>query len=131
LDWCAGPGEGSQKNVRLVTSPQRNPKRKKIFSILTRRLAESVDALNSSLALAAGDLWPQKCWPLQWRARALKGVLKVMYHEYHKRATWGFRGCGRIPNAAKLAIKFSKFGQSIQLHSHVSEVVSIFQTEAK
>ena len=27
--------------------------------------------------------------------------------------------------------KFSKFGQSIQLHSHVSEVVSIFQTEAK
>jgi len=27
--------------------------------------------------------------------------------------------------------KFSKFGQSIQLHSHVHEVVSIFQTEAK
>ena len=27
--------------------------------------------------------------------------------------------------------KFSKFGQSIQLHSHVSEVVSIFQTKAK
>jgi len=26
---------------------------------------------------------------------------------------------------------FSKFGQSVQLHSHVSEVVSIFQTEAK
>jgi len=27
--------------------------------------------------------------------------------------------------------KFSKFGQGMQLHSHVSEVVSIFQTEAK
>jgi len=27
--------------------------------------------------------------------------------------------------------KFSKFGQSIQLHSHVSEVLSIFQTKAK
>jgi len=27
--------------------------------------------------------------------------------------------------------KFSKFGQSILLHSHVSEVVSIFQTETK
>jgi len=27
--------------------------------------------------------------------------------------------------------KFSKFGQSIQLHSHVSEVVSIFQTKVK
>jgi len=23
---------------------------------------------------------------------------------WHKRATWGFRGCGRIPYAAKLAI---------------------------
>jgi len=27
--------------------------------------------------------------------------------------------------------KFSKFGQSIQPHSHVSEIVSIFQTKAK
>ena len=27
--------------------------------------------------------------------------------------------------------KISKFGQSIQLHSHVSDVVSIFQTKAK
>jgi len=27
--------------------------------------------------------------------------------------------------------KFSQFGQRIQLHSHVSEVASIFQTEAK
>jgi len=28
--------------------------------MLTRRLAESVEGLNSSLALAAGDLWPKK-----------------------------------------------------------------------
>jgi len=27
--------------------------------------------------------------------------------------------------------KFSTFGQSMQLHSHVSEVVSIFPTKAK
>jgi len=27
--------------------------------------------------------------------------------------------------------KFSKFGQTVQLHSHVSELVSIFQTKAK
>jgi len=27
--------------------------------------------------------------------------------------------------------KFSKFGQSIQLHSHASEVVSTFQTKTK
>jgi len=30
----------------------------------TRRLAESVEGLNSSLALAVGDLWPKKCWPI-------------------------------------------------------------------
>jgi len=30
----------------------------------TRRLAESVEGLNSSLALAAGDLWPKKGRPI-------------------------------------------------------------------
>ena len=34
--------------------------RKIFFSMSTRRLAESVESLNSSLALAAGDLWPKK-----------------------------------------------------------------------
>jgi len=39
----------------------------------TRRLVESVEGLNSSLALAAGDLWPKKGVPICWRARSLKG----------------------------------------------------------
>jgi len=30
----------------------------------TRRLAESVEGLNSSLALTAGDLWPKKGRPI-------------------------------------------------------------------
>jgi len=30
----------------------------------TRKLAESVKGLNSSLALAAGDLWPKKGWSI-------------------------------------------------------------------
>jgi len=30
--------------------------------VSTRRLAESVEGLNSSLA--AGDLWPKKCCPI-------------------------------------------------------------------
>jgi len=30
----------------------------------TRRLAESVEGLTSSLALAAGDLWPKKGRPI-------------------------------------------------------------------
>jgi len=48
-------------------SPPENlpPKAKIVFSILTRRLAESVDGLNISLALAAGDLWPKNCEPGQ------------------------------------------------------------------
>ena len=48
-----------------MTSPPENPhrKRKTFFSMSTRRLAESVKGLNSSLALAAGDLWPKKGRP--------------------------------------------------------------------
>jgi len=30
----------------------------------TRRLAESVEGFNSSLALAADDSWLKKCWPI-------------------------------------------------------------------
>jgi len=36
----------------------------------TRRLAESVEDLNSSLALAVGDLWPNKGAPICWRVRS-------------------------------------------------------------
>jgi len=39
----------------------------------TRRLGESVEGLNSSLALAAGDLWSKKGEPIYWLARLLKG----------------------------------------------------------
>ena len=50
-----------QKHPHLWWSPWEPQTQNKIFfSISTRRLAESVDGLNSSLALAAGDLWPKK-----------------------------------------------------------------------
>jgi len=46
-----------------------------VFSLLnsnlTRRLAESVEVLNSSLALAAGDSWPKHCEPIYWLAQSL------------------------------------------------------------
>jgi len=47
-----------QKHLDLWHCPQRMPNRKQntFFSISTRRLAESVEGLNSSLALAAGKL---------------------------------------------------------------------------
>jgi len=48
-----------------VTSRKSPTKTKNVFfSMSTRRLAESVEGLNSSLALAAGDLWPKKGRPI-------------------------------------------------------------------
>jgi len=60
-----GPVKDGQNNTKtplLLMFPQKtsNPKRKFFFSILTPRLAESVEGLNSSLALAAGNLWLKK-----------------------------------------------------------------------
>ena len=53
-----------------VTSRKPHRKRKTFFSMSTRRLAESVEGLNSSLALATGDLWPKKGRPIA----AVKGL---------------------------------------------------------
>ena len=58
-----------------MTSPQENPKPKteNFFWLGTRSLAESVEALNTSLATAAGELWPNTSEPIYWPARSLKG----------------------------------------------------------
>jgi len=49
-----------------VTSSPENPhrKRKAFFLLSTRRPAESVEGLDSSLAVAAGDLWPKTGQPI-------------------------------------------------------------------
>jgi len=54
-------------------------------------------------------------------------LLLFLFSRGHQRTAWG-------SIAKKLTIiwaKFSTFGQSLQLHSHVSEVVSIFPIKAK
>ena len=56
---------------RLQKTSHRN--QKLFFSILTRRLVESVEGLNSFLTLVAGDLWPKNCDPIYWLARSVKG----------------------------------------------------------
>jgi len=68
----------------LLTSPTENPKPKteKNRSIATRKLPESIEALNRSLALAAGASWPKKCWTLYWPARASMVDL-CWYHLAH------------------------------------------------
>jgi len=61
--WDGAQGQAkmakiTQKHPYLWRSPQKssNPKRKKFSSILTTRLAESVECLNSSLAQSPGEL---------------------------------------------------------------------------
>jgi len=44
-----------------------------------------VEGLNSSLALAAGDLWPKNFEPIYWLARSLKAGVGNLRHACH---TW-------------------------------------------
>jgi len=54
-----------------VTSPPENTKLKtKNVLFQSQPLAESIEGLNSSLALAAGEFWPKKGWPIM----AVKGL---------------------------------------------------------
>jgi len=75
LIWLAPrAGKIGQKYVEtsLLWRPtQRTPntKLKFCFSISTRRLAESVDGLNSSLGQLAGELWRCKTLQKKWRTR--------------------------------------------------------------
>jgi len=60
MGWGPGSGKGGQKTQKhppLVAFPPENtkPKTKNFFSISTRRLVESVEGLNSSLALVKGE----------------------------------------------------------------------------
>jgi len=73
-----GPGKGGQKKQNLShleRSPQRTPNRKQkcFFSISSRRLAESEDGLDSSVAQSGGELQRCKFAPKFWWARDLKG----------------------------------------------------------
>jgi len=80
MGWGPGPvkgGQNFQNMPSLRRHLQKNPHQKRktfFFSMSTRRLAESVEGLNSSLALAVGDLWPKKCGPIYGPARSLKGL---------------------------------------------------------
>jgi len=65
-----------QTHSHLQGSPQRTPNRKQksfFFSISSRRLAESEDGLDSSLAQSGGELQRCKLAPKFWRAPDLKG----------------------------------------------------------
>jgi len=106
LDWRLGPGKDGQKNANpppLVASPQRtpNPKRK-YFSISTRRLAESVEGYNSSLAQSAGELWPEMSRPIQWPTRGLKGF--ETREKFEAVLKWQRSRCVQLAEAAKTVV---------------------------
>ena len=61
-----------QKHPHLWRSAQKMPKQKNFFSMSTRRLAESVEGLNSSLA-SGWRLMAKKVELIYWFARSLKG----------------------------------------------------------
>ena len=72
-----GPGKGGQKsqNPSLAAVPPANlkPKTKSVFfSISGRRLAASVDGLDSSQAQSPGKLWPKECETNTWAFAVVK-----------------------------------------------------------
>jgi len=61
LVWRPGSGKIGQKDEKTpCDNPHSEPKTKIFFLFLTRRLAEPVDVLNSSLAESVGELWRRK-----------------------------------------------------------------------
>jgi len=72
-----GPGAGQSwqkfpKHALIVTSPPENKKTFFFRCQLEDLLNSSAEGLNSSLALAAGDLWPKKGWPIL----VVKGLIR-------------------------------------------------------
>ena len=73
--WDGAQGQPKMAKITqtslLMTFPPENlqPKTKKIFSILTTRLAESVEGLNSSLAQSPGELYDCKALQEKWGTR--------------------------------------------------------------
>ena len=88
IGWGPGPGKGGQKKTkyphlqRTPTEPETDNE-KRFLSISSRRLVESVDGLDSSIAQSPGELWPKECEPIYGLSRSLKGtdVLQLFAHQ--------------------------------------------------
>jgi len=77
MDWRPGSDKIRQKGKNAPTCdvPQ-TAKEKKIFSISTRRLSESVECLNNCRAQSASELWivmELKVWSKKWPLWTLEG----------------------------------------------------------
>jgi len=78
MDWVQGQVKVAKKvkTPPFAAVPHRTPNQKRkpfFFAILSRRLAESEDGLDSSLAQSGGEFPLCKLAPKFWRARDSKG----------------------------------------------------------
>jgi len=78
MGWSPGPGvkvaKKLKKHPHLRRSFQQTPtKNKKFFFRCHLEDLLNPEGLKSSLALAAGHLWPKKGEPIYWLERSLKG----------------------------------------------------------
>jgi len=66
-------GQNFQNMPSFLRHLQKNPteNEKRFFSIASRRLAESEDGLDSSLAPSPDELWPKECEPIYGLSRSL------------------------------------------------------------
>jgi len=69
LDWRPGPVKVGQKKPKhphfaSLSQAKPSPKSNKFFLIEPRRLAASIEGLNNSLAIAAGELYPKNLAPM-------------------------------------------------------------------
>jgi len=67
----------NSQNTPTCSGPPSEPQtenEKRCFSISSRRLAESVDGLNSSVAQSPEELWPKECEPIYWLSRLLYAI---------------------------------------------------------
>jgi len=68
MAWHPGPGDLSQKCAKIgqiMTSSIKSQKFRNFQKMCTRRLPESTEGFNSSLALETDKLWPEMLWALK------------------------------------------------------------------
>ena len=75
-------GQKKLDRLQLWRHPQKNQIQNfNFFSIEITRLSACLDGLNSSLVLAAGELWPNMCLVRSWPLRALKDLWEHSVHQ--------------------------------------------------
>jgi len=121
--WDCAQGQAkmaeiTQKHPYLWRSAQKssNPKRKIVVSILTTRLAESVEGLNSSLAQSPGELQDCKALQEKWHTRDWKGWTTLI---------WLYNYLVLIFSECQSHILFSNFNKNLHWIMHTAKYAEV------